>query len=278
MLSAPYYLDLMYPASQHYAGDPLKGPTADLASEEKKRILGGEATMWEELATVENIDVKLWPRLAAIAERLWSPEDVTDVQSMYARLEIINRWLEFQGLQQVSELRLMQTRLAGAYPVAPLSILASVLEPVKGYKRHEARNFLTSTAYNRLPDAIAPESDEDRKFRDAVDRFLAARKTDPTGTTYLRSQLGKWKANTAAVMPILNGNSLLTEDIPIANTVDALAQIGLEALDKLDSGTRADSSWLESKRKAIDAGLNGNGEMIAPFAPGVLKLAQAAAQ
>ncbi len=277
LLSAPYYLDLMYPASQHYAGDPLKGPTADLSPEEKKRILGGEATMWEELATVENIDAKLWPRLAAIAERLWSPEDMTDLHSMYARLELINRWLEYQGLHQVSELRLMQTRLAGAYPVEPLSNLASVLEPVKGYKRHDARTFTTFTPYNRLVDAIAPESDEDRKFRDAVDLFLAARKTHPAGDGYLREQLGKWKSNTAAVMPILKSNSLLTEDIPVANTVDGLAQIGLEALDKLESVQVGDESWLKSKQATIDAGFNGNGEMMIPFAPGVLKLAQAAA-
>jgi hexosaminidase len=278
LLSAPYYLDLMYPASQHYAGDPLKGPTANLSPEEKKRILGGEATMWEELATAENVDAKLWPRLAAIAERLWSPEDVTDLHSMYARLEVINRWLEYQGLQQMTELRLMQTRLAGAYPVEPLSILASVLEPVKGYKRHDIKTLSALTAYNRLVDAIAPESDDDRKFRDAVDRFLAARKADSADTGYLRQQLGKWKANIAAVMPILNSNSLLTEDVPVANTVDGLAQTGLEALDKLESGQVGDQSWLQSKQGTINAGLGGNGEIIIPLTPGVQKLAQAVAQ
>ncbi len=61
ILSAGYYLDLMQPASQHYVVDPLKGETASLAPDEKKRVLGGEAAMWEELATMENIDVKLWP-------------------------------------------------------------------------------------------------------------------------------------------------------------------------------------------------------------------------
>ena len=84
----------------------MKGETADLTPEQRKRILGGEAAMWEELATTENLDAKLWPRLAAIAERLWSPESITDVASMYQRLAIVNRWLEWLGLTQRSNLEL----------------------------------------------------------------------------------------------------------------------------------------------------------------------------
>ena len=74
ILSAGWYLDLMQPASQHYAVDPLKGETVGLSDAERQLILGGEAAMWEEIATAENLDAKLWPRLAAIAERLWSAE------------------------------------------------------------------------------------------------------------------------------------------------------------------------------------------------------------
>ena len=95
ILSANYYLDLSYPASFHYSIDPMKAPAtatggdvikgvkpgtpADLTPEQAKLILGGEGTMWEELASPEMIDARLWPRLAVIAERFWSPESVTDV-------------------------------------------------------------------------------------------------------------------------------------------------------------------------------------------------------
>jgi hexosaminidase len=48
ILSSGYYIDLMQPASQHYAVDPLNGPAADLTPEQQKLILGGEACMWAE--------------------------------------------------------------------------------------------------------------------------------------------------------------------------------------------------------------------------------------
>jgi len=42
--------------------------------------------MWTEWVTPEILDSRIWPRTAAIAERLWSPQEVTDVASMYRRL------------------------------------------------------------------------------------------------------------------------------------------------------------------------------------------------
>ena len=52
--------------------DPLPADST-LTPEEAKHVLGGEATMWAEWVTPETIDSRIWPRTAAIAERLWSP-------------------------------------------------------------------------------------------------------------------------------------------------------------------------------------------------------------
>jgi hexosaminidase len=78
LLSYGYYLDLMWPASRHYAIDPMTGDAANLTPEQAKMILGGEACMWAEFITPENIDSRIWPRVAVVAERLWSPQNITD--------------------------------------------------------------------------------------------------------------------------------------------------------------------------------------------------------
>jgi hexosaminidase len=273
ILSAGYYLDLMQPASQHYAVDPMKGATANLTPEQKKRILGGEAAMWEELATPENLDAKLWPRLAAIAERLWSPESITDVPSMYRRLEITNRWLEWLGLTQRSNLELMRQRLAGTQPVKPLDTFASVLEPVKGYSRH-AENYTSFTPLNRLVDSIPPESAAARDFRNAVDAYLAGPKQEADAEP-LHKKLAIWSDNAKTVRPTLESNSLLLENISIADSLVRLCQAGQEAFSSLSSQKAATSDWKQRNLAAIGDATKPQANMLIQIAPAIQKLVEA---
>jgi hexosaminidase len=271
ILSAGYYLDLMQPASQHYAVDPMHGEAADLTPEQKKLILGGEAAMWEELATAENLDSRLWPRLAAIAERFWSPESVSDVASMYDRLEQVNSWLEWLGLAQRTNLVLMLQRLASpATDINSLRVFASAFEPVKGYERHR-NHYAGSYAFNRLVDAIPPESDTARAFRDAVDLYLGA----PTsaGADKLAKELDKWSNNAADIRPMLESNSLLTEDLPLADGLTVLCRVGNQALTY--SNNPAPANWKQQTLAALkDANAHHAGLLIA-IGPAIQKLVDA---
>jgi hexosaminidase len=254
ILSAGYYLDLMEPAGKHYVVDPLKGETADLNPEQQKLVMGGEAAMWEELATEENIDAKLWPRTAAIAERLWSPGEVNDVAAMYRRLALVSAWLETHGMQHRSQLAFMLKRLAGSHPVAPLATFASILEPVKGYVRHESQPYKSLgglMALNRLVDSIPPESDTAREFNEAAN--------SPANREVVRKQLTTWRDNVAVVLPILKANKLLVEHVEVANAVAELCTLGLEGKDV---------ARIEELGKA-------KADVVIQIAPGVRKLVEA---
>ena len=290
ILSAGYYLDLMYPASYHYSVDPMKAPPivprhedrpldskppapgtpTDLAPAQQKLVLGGEATMWEEIATAENLDAKLWPRLAAVAERLWSPEAVSDVPSMYRRLEATNTWLEWVGLTQRTNLELMRRRLAGNFPYEPLNTFASVLEPIKGYSRH-AEKYNIFTPFNRLVDSISPESDTAREFRNAVDQYLAGQKGVQSSSALSR-QLQAWAENASAIRATLQSNSLLNEDLPMADALVRLCKTGQESLAFLDTNGRASSDWKGRSSVSVKQDSQKQADMLIQIAPAIQKL------
>ena len=173
LLSSGFYIDLMWSAERHYATEPLSGAAANLTPEEQKRILGGEACMWSEYVSPENIDSRIWPRTAAIAERLWSPQDVRDVNSMYQRMAVTSRWLDGLGLTHNSSYDPMLRRIAGTDNIAALKALADVLEPVKDYTREETAPAPATSAspLNRVVDAVRPESATARQFAEAVNEL-----------------------------------------------------------------------------------------------------------
>ena len=115
-------------------------PPVLLSPAEQLNILGGESCMWSEYVSGENIDSRIWPRNAAIAERFWSPEDVRDPVSMYARLGVESQRLEWLGLTHRISQRKMLQRMAGPASVDEfviLTLLAQTMEPVKDYSREE---------------------------------------------------------------------------------------------------------------------------------------------
>ena len=85
-------------------------------------ILGGEAALWAENVRAPLLDLKL-PRAFAVAERLWSAQDVTDESNMYRRLAAIDaRSVVSVGLQQHAETAREFTRLSNNVQILPLQI------------------------------------------------------------------------------------------------------------------------------------------------------------
>jgi hexosaminidase len=252
LLSTGYYIDLNQSAAFHYSTDPLGGKAASLTSEEKARILGGEPTMWSEFVTPENIDSRIWPRSAAIAERLWSPEDVRDVDSMYARMAMVSDHLVFYGLTHQSFTGVMLQRMSGASDPNYLEVLASIVQPPEGYQREDLQPYDTSSPLNHLVDAVPPESETARRFSAMVQRMVAG-KASPDEWQQARAWLVLWRDNDARLQPSLRRSEITSELVPLSHDVSQVATIGLRALDDLENHRAGNPDLVESNMQLLKA-------------------------
>ncbi len=277
ILSNGYYLDYMWSAARHYEVDPLGRAAAGLSTEEKGRILGGEACMWGEFVVPEDIDSRIWPRTAAIAERFWSPAEVRDVRDMYRRLESVSRDLDAIGLTHLTNRTRMLQRLAGDHPAGPVRILSDILEPVREYARPATQHYTSLTPLNRLVDATSPESDAARQFGLRVDQALAAASGARSGFPILREQLTRWRDNDTRLKPIAADSYLLKEAGPLSETVSAMAATGLQALEFLESGKTAPEDWRKEKSALLESAQKPQAELLIMIVPALRKLVDAAA-
>ncbi len=287
LLAYGYYLDLMWPAARHYAVDPMTmtkpGGAAALDAEEQKRILGGEACMWAEYITPETIDSRLWPRLAAIAERFWSPQEIRDNQSMYRRLEEVSwrlGWLGVNGASNYeSNYMLMLHRLAGSSDIAALRVLADVVEPTKDYTRTEIypQPPVKSTPLNRLADAARPESTVARQFAELVEAYIQSGYKDSAAEAKIRALLAKWRENDANLQPVLDRSFLLAEDKPLSEDLAALAAAGQQALDSIGKNYPLPDVWRTEQLAIVDRSMKPRANLLVMVVPPIQKLIEGTA-
>jgi hexosaminidase len=233
ILSKGYYIDLMQSTAYHYLNDPIpfrndviipdseanfnrfeseilrkaKAGEKLLGPAEESLILGGEATMWTEHVTPETFDSRVWPRTAAIAERLWSPAEVRDVADMYRRLDIVSIHLESVGSTHAKNTGMMLRRLAASAEIGPLEELLGYLEPLKGYRRNAADNFTKYAPYTQLIDAAVADPKPLRIFNAAIDSLLAH--PTPARTDDMLSVLRRWTDLRVAIDRLAAGKPTL---------------------------------------------------------------------
>jgi hexosaminidase len=268
LLSAGYYIDLNQSASEHYLPDPEgTGPS-------NPGILGGEATMWSEYVTPENIDSRIWPRTAAIAERFWSPRETRDVASMYVRLALISQKLNYYGLEHNASYAAMLSRMTGVPDPLPLRVFGDVMQPPRNYARGQLRHYDVFTPLNRLVDAVPPESDTARQFRDIVDRIVAGK---PGAQDWEQAQewLVLWRDNDVQLQALLPRSELTTELVPVATNLHLVSQAGLDAIGYLREHHSAPEGWKTQEVTFLQNSEKPQAVLLNMIAPAVLKLVEA---
>jgi hexosaminidase len=204
--------------------------------------------MWAEYVSAETVDSRIWPRLAAIAERLWSPREVVDVESMYTRLEAVSRSLEFTDLQHRASYEVMLDRLAGGQSSEPLRVLADASEALGIAGRRTARRYTSLVPLNRFADAVRPESELVRDLEHEVAMLPA----DPAVSAALRATFTVWSQNESGVRRLAESNPALAELIPLAERLAAVGNVGLRALDYLEKREAVPGDWFADQNRELD--------------------------
>lgn len=254
LLSNGYYIDLLLPASEHYKADPLppfeewseKEKQYKLSPEQEKLILGGEATMWAELVTPLTIDSRIWPRTAAIAERLWSPGTVKNEEDMYRRLETVSFRLEELGLTHLKNKDVILRNIANGGDITALKVLSDVIEPYKTYTRNNGGLMYKSySPFTLMADAASADAPSARVFNTTVKRYY--NKPTKEDLEEIKKWLTLWKGNHVAFLKSIDESPILKQLENLSSDLSEVSALGLEAVGKSSSS----SSWYEEKTAFI---------------------------
>jgi hexosaminidase len=198
---------------------------------------------------------------------------------MYERVEAVSRELNDLGLTHRTSEERMLRRMAGTDDIAPLAVLANVVEPLKEYVREEEAKkagieLSSNDALNRLVDAVPPESETARRFGRSVNQFLAGDSRGGAEEAEIRAQLAAWRDNDARLAPLLQRSYLLKELAPLSQKLAALGDAGLQVLDYRDKGERAPAEWTALEMSFIEEAKKPQSDLLLIIVPSVQRLVE----
>ncbi|EKO3925991.1 family 20 glycosylhydrolase [Vibrio metschnikovii] len=236
--------------------EPNGGYPAELTEKEQQLILGGEITIWGENLDSMTIEQRLWPRSYAIAERLWSSQDLTDERSMYRRMKVIDTWSEISlGLRHHADANMMLKRLANGADETPLQTLAKYIEPAQYYARHWEKWISTPNEgdlynqyerLNRFADALPVESLAVYEMQDLV---VAYAQGDITALDALAMHYQNIKLAAQQAKPIFAANVASVETVPVAEAAIKVADLGLTLIELAKQGSGMGQSDAEAYQR-----------------------------
>jgi hexosaminidase len=217
----------------HYSNDPLP-KNSTLTDDEKARILGGEATMWSELVTPLNIDSRLWPRTAAIAERLWSDENSTDINSLRKRLKGISFRLEELGITHLRNKEVILRNISNNQKTDALNDFSNVCEPLKIYTRNSGgTEYQMYSPFTLFADACTPDASDALVFDEAVNRYLENKSLE--NQVLVTDFLKKWVDMNTKLIDLSTNAPLVQPLLPLSKSLSDISEQLLLVIEKKQS-------------------------------------------
>ena len=230
VLSNGFYIDLMLSIESHYLNNPLP-KSISLTLEEKARILGGEAAMWSELTTPVNIDSRIWPRTAAIAERLWSDESVTDMNSLRKRLKTISFRLEELGITHIRNKEVILRNISNNQDTRALHDFSNLCEPLKNYKRNGGgKKYRMHSPLTLFADACNSDASEALDFNIVVNAYFADKSKE--NKVLITDFFKKWIVMNSDLISLSANAPLVQPLLPLSKSLSDVSEQLLLFLDK----------------------------------------------
>ncbi|RBN50154.1 beta-N-acetylhexosaminidase [Flavobacterium psychrolimnae] len=230
VLSNGYYIDLMLGLESHYMNDPLPKKII-LSPEEKARVLGGEAAMWSELVTPLNIDSRIWPRTAAIAERLWSSAEVNDMNSLRKRLKTISFRLEELGITHIRNKEVILRNISNNQDTRALNDFSNLCEPLKNYKRNGGgKKYRMHSPLTLFADACNADASEALDFNVAVNAYLADKSKE--NKVVVTDFFKKWITLNSDLIALSANAPLVQPLLPLSKSLSDVSEQLLFLMDK----------------------------------------------
>lgn len=236
VLSNGFYIDLVLGLENHYLNEPIP-KNINLTKEEKERILGGEATMWAELVSPQTIDSRIWPRTAAIAERLWSDASINDMNSVRKRLKTISFRLEELGITHIKNRDVILRNITNNQKTEPLLDFANISEPLKGYTRNkEGVEYKTYSPLTLFADACVPDAPDALDFNKAVNKYLSNKTTE--NKKEVADYLKKWILTNEQLIELSKNAPLIQPILPLSKDLSSVCELLLKKIDNKNIKTQ----------------------------------------